>query len=681
MKRTEDNAHYENVATDDIDNGEEIHDDEVMADVTNWDDDACRPSDDTGETSSGDDVATSTTSTTIGGQLQQLLNNNNNIEDQQYQHITTTTDDYELDFEHEHDDRDQLRLRKQDVNDVVEVVATMRQSGSVSDDDDGGGGLEVEAEQMKDDIRLINDIRERSSSAVSESSASSYSSADGAAILSYDKRDKDEYDSDDKALLTSTTSLEDVKLTTTTTTTQPRGSLFTKRNLKTATIVILIANLGFGTCFSYTSPEAMSSTFYRTFNLDSRQFGSLFTLYAIPNVIMVCLTGVLVDIVGPHPMSLILSSIVTISTLIGALSPPYFGVMVLSRFILGFAGESLLACSNALMTKWFSDKQLSTFLGVSIGWIYAGNVASLILLPIVNKSIGFRWSLWVIFIVAATGLTLNIVYILIHRMFKDISKDAEVDILLKDMTNKNVEDVEEEEYFVDHNEEDRRIKTQRRAQVSLSCILSTITASASRVKGIVVQLPARLWVMIGIVFFGYSSMYGLAIIGPDFFEIKFGVNEQVASLVLSSEQVCSTLLSPVFGYLIRRIGRRVLLLGVAFVLLAAGILLLVLTDIHPLPWVILAGTGFSLLNTTVISSLPVFVPPAVLGTSYGLVGTAYNTGLVIYPVLLGSLKVATGSYNVSWFVLFGNCICGLGLVLVLRWLDAKAPIETRLSVN
>ncbi|EFA77333.1 hypothetical protein PPL_12544 [Heterostelium album PN500] len=457
-----------------------------------------------------------------------------------------------------------------------------------------------------------------------------------------------------------------------------------KRNLKIAAIVLLISNLGFGTFFSYTSPEALSHTFYNTFNIDSKQFGSLFTLYAIPNVCMVFITGILVDIFGPDPVSIILSSIVTFSTFIGALSPPNFSVMLLSRFILGFAGESLVACSNALMSKWFDDRLLSTFLGIAVGWIYGANVASLIILPILNKTIGFKMSLWFICFVSAFGTALNVVYLLINKKFKDISKDAEMDIILRDLESNVMDDTDESSFIDREKDRSNRLASSSSDLILMQLpvgerIIQFIHSSFIKVKGILSQLPSRLWITVGIVFFGYTSMYGLAIIGPDLFMLKYGFNEQSASLILSSETLCSCLMSPLFGLVIRKIGKRLHLLAVSIVLLAMGIILLETTDIHPLPWIILSGTGFALMNTTIISSLPLYIPSEVLGTSFGFIGTAYNTGLVIYPPILGALKVSTGTYTASLYLLFGNCIVALMLVALLLWVDLKSPRETRLS--
>eukprot|EP01133_Synstelium_polycarpum_P016734 gene16734-19892_t len=372
----------------------------------------------------------------------------------------------------------------------------------------------------------------------------------------------------------------------------PLQSLFHIKSLKVIVLGFLIANLGFGVFFSYTSPEALSHTFYDTFNIDSKQFGSIFTLYALPNVCMVFITGMLVDVLGPGLVSIVLSTIVTTSALIGAFSPPHFGMMLFSRFLLGFAGESLIACSNTMMTKWFPDRILSSCLGFLVGWNYSANLASLVILPAINRAFGFRWSLFAILFV-----------------------------------------------------------------------------------------PSRMWIMSGIVFSGYSALYGLAIIGPDFFETKYGFNEQSASLILSAETLCSSLMSPVFGVVIRKVGQRFALLAAGIVTLALGLVLLITTDVHPLPWVILCGIGFALLNTSIISSLPVFVPPQVLGTAYGLVGTSYNCGLVVFPPILGALKESSGDYTLSLYLLLGLCGVALSLVLLLKWRDLKSPSDTQLSLH
>ncbi|EGG15215.1 hypothetical protein DFA_10045 [Cavenderia fasciculata] len=432
---------------------------------------------------------------------------------------------------------------------------------------------------------------------------------------------------------------------TTTSKYNPRfKNYFSRKNFKLFTLVLLISNMGFGTFFSYTSAQSLSYTFYQTFSINSSQYGNLFTLYAIPNICMVFISGILVDIYGPDKISIILSTIVFISTMIGAFSPPNYAMMLFSRFLLGFAGESLVSCSNALMTKWIPERNLPICLGFLVGWIYFANLNSLVILPAINKSFGFRISLWFIFGVQLLCLSLNIFYLLFNKIFKEISKEVEMDELLSNLERNGGGEIDKsiDDYVFLQEDLDSKETSQGKKSIKQYLI-----ESFEKVKFILSLIPLRMWIIFGIVFFGYTAMYALAIIGPDLFGLKYGYQEQIASLILSSETICSSFLSPIFGIAIKFSGRRIVFLSVAMVLLASGLLLLVLTPstITPLPWIIICGTGFALLNTTVYSSLPVFIPQQVLGTSFGFIGTGYNLGLVVFPPILGALKVSSGNYD------------------------------------
>ncbi|EGC39714.1 hypothetical protein DICPUDRAFT_52467 [Dictyostelium purpureum] len=453
---------------------------------------------------------------------------------------------------------------------------------------------------------------------------------------------------------------------------------FSMKLLKTIFLVFMISNLGYSSFFSYTSPEALSHTFYNVYSLSSRQFSSLFTLYAVPNIVMVFLSGIVVDILGPDRVSIVLSAFVVLSTLIGALSPPNYGIMLFSRFLLGFAGESLIACSNTMMSKWFSSKTLSLGMGVLVGWIYSANFISLVALPAINKAYGFNVCLWVIFFVSVFGIVLNAVYLVLKKRFSD-KINQQLHLQQQQKYNNQYDEDSGIILITDLNNDLESIGNINSNYKGLHSFKLKFRESTRKVVSIFKEIPIRMWIIVGIVFFGYTALFGLAIIGPDFLNQKYGYNEQKAALILSSEHVCSALFSPICGVFIKKVSKRIAVLLLSLILFGVGLTLLLVTNVFPLPWIIICGIGYSILNTTIISSLPLFVPDSVIGTCYGFVGTAYNCGLVVFPVLLGALKESTGNYNLSVGVLIANSFIAALLVGLLKYFDLKSKPNERLD--
>ncbi|EAL65237.1 hypothetical protein DDB_G0284377 [Dictyostelium discoideum AX4] len=468
-------------------------------------------------------------------------------------------------------------------------------------------------------------------------------------------------------------------------------SIFSIKTFKTIFLVFLISNLGYSTFFSYTSPEALSHTFYETFSISSSQFSGLFILYALPNVFMVILSGMIIDMVGADIVSIVLSSCVVISTLVGALSPPNFPLMLVSRFILGFAGESLISCSNTIMSKWFHSRTLSLCMGVLVGWIYSANFISLTILPSIKKRLGFKLSLWIIFFIALLGLSLNILYLLIKNNFNDIKQyqsNEEKDKLLNNYNiNNNINNNNNNNNIiiigdinnnkVNNNEDDKEVLlniNNNNNNNNNNKILKLIINFKDKVKSILIQVPIRMWLIVGIVFFGYTALFGLAIIGPDFLGQKYGFNESRAALILSSEHIVSATFSPIVGILIKRFTKRILVLLISLVIMIIGLTLLLTTNVYPLWWIVICGIGYSMLNTTIVSSIPIIAPQSIIGTCYGFIGTSYNCGLIVFPYLLGSLKESFGNYNISITILIGNCIISILLLCLLKYFDLKESI-------
>ena len=115
-------------------------------------------------------------------------------------------------------------------------------------------------------------------------------------------------------------------------------------------LLAIIATANTNNFFGYHSPGAIASSLQSTYHLSTSSFGLLFTLYSLPNIVLVFIGGLAIDRYGPTYTSLLFNGLMLLGMIVFALAPvdnplPY---MVVGRLLLGF-GESLCASIAAMI--------------------------------------------------------------------------------------------------------------------------------------------------------------------------------------------------------------------------------------------------------------------------------------------------------------------------------------------
>ncbi|KYQ89597.1 hypothetical protein DLAC_09554 [Tieghemostelium lacteum] len=477
------------------------------------------------------------------------------------------------------------------------------------------------------------------------------------------------------------------------------------KNLNKKKIIVgfMIINLAFTLYLSYNNPTSMVKIFDKHYDIDSRKFGYLYSVYAIPNLFMVFLGGILVDTYGPETCSLIFNFTMTLSTVLAALSttPPRYGLLLFSRVLLGIGGESLLVCVSCFMAKWFSSKEMPFIVAIESTWVQFGSLLAFGFLPTLYENTNLPFTVWFVAIIGIFGFFLNIIFILFGKTKLYYPKDNEK----PEIINECKEEVSSSQQQDDPNElvssekpilasntdiemdslefEDitNTIKDEPIQDDNENKMIKTLKEFKKAIL-LVRLIPPRMWILVCIAFFGYSSFYGLDIIATDMIIEKYNYNERSAALVMACETLLNGVCCPLFPYVTKALKKRTISLCVGICTMGIGIFILIVTPTVPLPWVVLSGLGYGLMNNTLISAVPLLVDEKVIGTAYGLIGTSYNVGIVIYPLFLSYFREKTGTYNFSMVLLVFSAAISLIFLFILKKLDLKEPTnEKKLDNN
>lgn len=500
-------------------------------------------------------------------------------------------------------------------------------------------------------------------------------------------------------------------------------------------LLFLIPLLSVNNFFAYHAPGAIGSSMQRYFGLDAEQFGALFTLYSVPNIVLVFFGGLLVDRYGVVAMSLLFNSLMLIGMTLFAAAPaePQYeydaqgGVlsvhastrsmvyMLTGRLMLGLGGECLCAAASAMLARWFRASGHLTFAaGFNQAFVQLfGSAAAFLLLPKLMQfqreqtsagdvdpaaaagaatmpaalddaaaatttdaytlGANVRVCLWATVCVCAISFAANLLYAMLHwRYSARYLPQAETD---------DAETGNEDEYdsIGDTDMMDGLgVADAEARQLVLDPEAAGINGAAEPARS-----PSSL--SAGERLRSFTPLFWLVLsmhcmLSPILYTLTaFGPVALMERYGLSESEAgratsllyCAIVLSPVFGVAIDRVGYRSVWQLCAAVTIPVLLALGELTDLSP--HVIMGGLGvaYAVTETNGLAMVAVVVPSASLGTAYGLLGCGISLALLFEPYGVGLIKQSTGSYNGSTLMFVVVSAAGALLAVVVYLYDKR----------
>lgn len=188
----------------------------------------------------------------------------------------------------------------------------------------------------------------------------------------------------------------------------------------------------------------------------------------------------------------------------------------------------------------------------------------------------------------------------------------------------------------------------------------------------------------------YSAVFPFLKYAAGLMEFKFGVDPELSGLIPSLLPFGAIVLTPLFGRIYDKIGHGAdLMIGGATLLVTVHIL-------FAMPFItqwwmaiilmILLGIAFSMVPSAMWPSLAKIMPERQLGTTYALTFYIQNIGLMVVPILIGSvltkycivgtiikdgMQVNVYNYTLPMSIFAGICSSAIVIALLLKRVDKK----------
>ncbi len=358
-------------------------------------------------------------------------------------------------------------------------------------------------------------------------------------------------------------------------------------------VLALIAVAIAGDYYAWDSIAPVADLLRRQLGLSQAQIGLLNAVYALPNIPLCFVGGLLIDRIGAARASLICAVFCFVGAVLTAVGQPY-GVMVTGRLLFGIGEETLFIALLAGVAQWFGAGGAALSMGLFFSMARVGSYAADISPRWAPGVYARGWQPPLMLAAAMTGVSLiaAIVYLRIDRY------------------------------------------------------RPAAPASASAAGGHgrfhwrdLARFDRSFWyilwlnVLFASVFFPFRSTFAIV-----FFQDAKKLSLAAAGLVNSWVFFAAIFATPVFGLIADRFGRRAMLLTIGAGLMPLTFAILGLT--HWSLWIstALMGVAFSVIPAVIWPSTAMLVEPLRLGTAFGLINVLQSLGM-------GALNLAAGWLN------------------------------------
>ena len=347
-----------------------------------------------------------------------------------------------------------------------------------------------------------------------------------------------------------------------------------------------------------------------TFHISHTQAGALMSLYSLPAIFLALPGGILVDRFGAR----IAGSAAILTTVFGTAIVGMGGnywVLVLGRLVAGAGAAVSIMVMPKVITSWFRERELGLSMGVFNTAMPLGTILSLNFMGVIAFRLGWQAPVWISFAICVVALCL---FLMLYRKRNDA----------------------------------------RQVMAEPIRVLTALKES-----GWAIWWVGTVWALFGAAMISYFTY------APDYF-VSQGEDIAKAGLLASFPMWGSIILAPIVGILIDRIGRKWLFISVGCAGITILLYLMPSFTSHAAVLAIIFGIFVAIPPAAVFSLAGELLPERVAGLGFGIMSACHHCGILLGPLITGSLRDATGNYLWSFMAMATFSALGVVVMLLLK---------------
>jgi len=360
-------------------------------------------------------------------------------------------------------------------------------------------------------------------------------------------------------------------------------------------VLVFISLAMFGNYYVYDAISPVADLLKSQLGFSDKNIGTLNAIYSIPNIILVLIGGIIIDRIGVKRATMLFGVLCFIGAVI-TVSSPNFYVMATGRLVFGLGAESLIVSVTTALARWFKGKELSFAFGVNLTIARLGSYLAL-------RSP--TWANW-----AYDEWRLPLLLTVAFGTFCVIGPII---------------------YWGMENRANKRYQLGKPGE--------TDKFTFSQLFG----LGRSYWFVVLLCVTFYSAIFPFQTFAIKFFQEAHGTTRELGGELSALITLFSMICTPLFGYLVDRVGKRSLFMMFGSLLLVPVYLMMAYSGLSL--WIPMAmmGIAFSLVPAVMWPSVAYIVDENRLGTAYGLMTAIQNIGLAGFNLLIGAANDYTGA--------------------------------------
>ena len=365
-------------------------------------------------------------------------------------------------------------------------------------------------------------------------------------------------------------------------------------------------------------------------DLDLVSFNLLYSVYSLPNILFPLFGGILIDYLGVRTVLVVCSVLIVMgqSLFLMGVANKSFYLALIGRGLIGCGGENLDLGQSIIVLRWFTGKELAMAFGLTSMSSLIGSVINDNIEPLIVENYGLNIGLSVGVVICSLSLLTT---------FFVIKVDNSREFIIQEQESQNFK----LKYIYEFN------------KIFLLLMVNTVCMEC--------------------------SIYCFSYIASGFLQDRFNYTSVEAGSIMSVSFFVSAFLSPLFGVIADKIGKRGIMMIIANgLILLFHLFCMFCDDNTETPTILTAfiglGIGFAIYTTIFWTSLSYVVKKEVVGTAYGVSYSLGNIALVITPIMTGLIHENTelnkGYFWVNSFLALLAAIGMLSAYIVYK-LDIK----------
>jgi MFS family permease len=351
--------------------------------------------------------------------------------------------------------------------------------------------------------------------------------------------------------------------------------------------VLIFASLAmFGNYYVYDAISPLADVLQTQLEFSDSNIGLLNAIYSLPNIFMVFIGGIIIDLIGMRKSLMIFGFLCMLGAAITASSSELL-VMAGGRLVFGLGAESLIVAVTAALAKWFRGKELSFAMGINLTIARLGSFLALNS-PSWAKPAYESWQMPLFISVAFS--TLCVVGALIYWVLE-----------VRAENRYHMGEAETESFsFKD-----------------------------------IFKFSKSYWFIVGLCATFYGAIFPFQTFAIKFFQHAHSATREFGGFLSSLLVLFAMIATPLVGLFVDRFGKRTIFMIAGSILLLPVYLMMAYTTIPLIVPMIMMGVSFSVIPAIMWPSVSYVVSENRLGSAYGLMTMLQNIGLTSLNFTIG----------------------------------------------